>query len=67
MADAGLMPGRTEVVAGFGPVSAITVVVAQRPPVASAPNPLLRLKPVELATASAVPLAAPVRVGRLLM
>jgi ubiquinone/menaquinone biosynthesis C-methylase UbiE len=67
MADAGLMPGRTEVVAGFGPVPAITVVVAQRPPAASAPDPLLRLKPVELATASAVPLAAPVRVGRLLM
>jgi ubiquinone/menaquinone biosynthesis C-methylase UbiE len=67
MADAGLTPERADVVAGFGPVPAITVLIARRPPVAPAPEARPPSTPVELATASAVPLAAPVRVGRLLM
>jgi ubiquinone/menaquinone biosynthesis C-methylase UbiE len=67
IADAGLTPARVEVVAGFGPVPSITVLVTQRAPVEPAADPLPQLTPVGLATATAVPLAAPVRVRRLLL
>jgi ubiquinone/menaquinone biosynthesis C-methylase UbiE len=67
LADAGLIARQTQVVAGFGLVPSITVLVAERPPpMASAADPV-QLTPSELTAGPRLPLSAPVRVGPLLL